>query len=163
MGRGWGSVPKNKSDAKMKIIKSLISMRKQNDAGNEYELDQSFYLATLQRMWGESRPCMQLQHNDRVRVYGLVMAKEDNREIYQRLAEGVTSRRSLDDPALSLKQMFQNIAVEFNNDDIMVELPADAFDMDCIVDINPNDYSRMRITRDCKFIIIFILYIIYFC
>ena len=38
LGRGWDKLPKNKSDAKLKIIKSLIAMRKQGDTG-EYTLD----------------------------------------------------------------------------------------------------------------------------
>ena len=31
LSRGWSKVPKNKSDAQMKITKSSISMRKQGD------------------------------------------------------------------------------------------------------------------------------------
>lgn len=56
----------------------------------------------------------------------------------------------LDDPTLSLKQMFQNIAVEFNNKEIIVNLPAGAYNMDGKVDIYPNDYSKIQITWDCK-------------
>ena len=38
MDRGWGKVPTNKSDTKMKIIRSLISMRKEGEDG-KYILD----------------------------------------------------------------------------------------------------------------------------
>lgn len=72
------------------------------------------------------------------------------REIYQCLAEVVTSRRGLDDPALLLKQRFQSIAVEFNDEEIIIILLADAYNMNCIFDTNANNYSRMRITWDCK-------------
>lgn len=47
LGRGWDKVPTNKSDSKTKIIKSLISMRKQKEGSGRYELDQLFYLGTL--------------------------------------------------------------------------------------------------------------------
>ena len=78
------------------------------------------------------------------------MAKEVNREIYQRLAEGCTSRRSLDEPTLSLKHIFLNIAVEFKNKMVIVNLPADAYDIDVIVNTNPNDYNMMQVTQDYK-------------
>ena len=81
LNRGWDKVPKNKSDAKVRIINSLIAMRREGDDG-KYVLDQESYLETIERMWGESRACTTPHHNDRVRVYGLVMTRPNNREMY---------------------------------------------------------------------------------
>ena len=57
-----------------------------------------------------------------------------------------------DDPGFSPKEIFQNIALSFNNDDIELHLPGDAYDLIGIEDINPNDPDRIRITRDCKYV-----------
>lgn len=78
LGRGWDKVPKNKSDAKTKIINSMIAMRHEGDDG-KYVLDQHNYISTLKSMWGGSSPSTTPRHNDRVRVYGLVMTRPVNR------------------------------------------------------------------------------------
>ena len=39
------------------------------------------------------------------------------------------------------------IGTKFNNEEVIVELPKESFDLDGIQDINPNDMSRFRVTR----------------
>ena len=51
LGRGWGKVPENKSNAKLKIIGIVLALRKENDDGN-YILDQNRILSMLSNMWG---------------------------------------------------------------------------------------------------------------
>ena len=131
------------------------------DSNGKYILDQRNFIGTLERMWGDSRADDKPHHNDRVRVYGLIMTRPENREMYQRLAEGVTNRKHLDDPSLGLKQLFQNVALEFSNEEVMVELTEEAMYLSGIQDIDPNDRSRMRANRDCKFISIYTMYCIY--
>ena len=72
------------------------------------------------------------------------------RDTYQKLAEGVTSRDGIDDPSLNTTQMFQNIAFAFNNEEITISLPEESSDLEKIEEIDPNDITRIRITRDCK-------------
>jgi len=91
--------------------------------GGGYKLDQVNYIATLEILWVESRPHSMLHHNYQVRVYGMITAKEKNREIYQKLVEDCTSRHHIDNPLLSLKHFFHNIAFEFNNENVLIRLP----------------------------------------
>ena len=90
-----------------------------------------------------------MHHNDRVRVYGIVMAIKSNSSLYQRVAEGWTSRASLDDPSLNLQKIFTHITLSFNNDDVTILLPPDVYDMAGIEEIDANDKSRIRITKYC--------------
>ena len=83
-------------------------------------------------------------------MYGIIMAIPANRHIYQRLAEGCTTRRHLDDPVFNIKQMFQNICLQFNDERVNVELPSDYYAMEYLNEIDANDISRIRITRDCE-------------
>ena len=46
LGRGWAKVPKNKSDAKLKIIGVILALRKENDDGT-FNLDQTRILLML--------------------------------------------------------------------------------------------------------------------
>ena len=102
MGRGWAKLPKNKTDTKLKIIERLLALRKRADNG-EYILSQTKNLQVLSNQWGAGAPSTELHHNDRVRLFGILMTIPENREYFQRLAEGVTSRRHIDDPEFSLK------------------------------------------------------------
>ena len=88
--------------------------------GNTYWT--SIRTSELWRKYGETILCSIFLHNDHIGVYGLIMTKGGTRDVYERLAEGCTSCRHLDDPLLGLKNMFQNIVVEFNNEKIMVQL-----------------------------------------
>ena len=78
------------------------------------------------------------------------MSIDSNRGIFQRLAEGCVSRAHLGYPSFSLKQMFQQIAFSFNNKKIFIDFPDSAYDIDDICNLDANDFSRIRITRDCK-------------
>jgi len=148
MGRGWTRIPQNKTNTKMKITKSLIAMRKQ-DTDGVFRLDQNRVLTNLPDAWGSSSSIIAFHHNDQVRNYDVTMTMPENREIYQRLSEGCEAHKYYADPIFSSKQMFQAI-LSFNNADAVIESPGDAFDMDGINDIDPNDQSRIRIERDCE-------------
>ena len=54
-------------------------------------------------VWGKAAVDTITHHNDRTRVFGIMMTIPDNREMYQKLGEGVTNRSGIDDPALSPK------------------------------------------------------------
>ena len=58
--------------------------------------------------------------------------------------------------ALNCPQMFQNLAFAFNNEDVKVTIPDDAYDLENIEEIDPNDITRIRIHRDCMYFEIFI-------
>ena len=147
MGRGWAKLPKNKTDTKLKIIERLLALRKRNENG-KYILSQFTILQVLSGQWGKGAPSTELHHNDRVRLFGILMTIPENREYFQRLAEGVTSRRHIDDPEFSLKQIYQTLAFSFNNESIQIVLPSESYDLDKIYDIDPNDASRILIRRD---------------
>ena len=153
LGRGWKKVPVNKTDGKNNIINTILAIRK-IDSNGVYQLDQGVILGMLANQWGGencgSDPAM--HHNDRIRVYGLVMSLDIHRDIFQRLAKGVGNRTHLDDPAFSLPKIYQTIAFAFNNDKIVVNLPNEACDVGGIQNVDPNDMARIRITRDCEFI-----------
>ena len=70
--------------------------------------------------------------------------------MYQWLSEGRTSRNSKDDPSFCPSQMFSNIAVEYNDENIKIELPVNIFDVDGHEELDPNDKSRISITRDSE-------------
>ena len=78
-------------------------MKDKRDEG-KYVLDQDNYIGILERMWADTYPSTTPHHNDRVRVYSLVMTRPQNREMYQQLAEGITHRSQLEDPMLSIKK-----------------------------------------------------------
>ena len=56
------------------------------------------------------------------------MTLQRDRALYERLAEHVTNRSVLDNPALSIKQIYQRLTFHLNNDDVKVELTAAAED-----------------------------------
>ena len=151
LGRGWKKLPINKTDGKNKIINILLALRKQ-DTNGIYILDQCRVLSMLSNVWGgeNSGNDTTMHHNDRIRIYGLVMSMDIHRGMFQRLAEGCITRQHLDDPAFSLQQIFQTIAFAFNNEKMIIKLPNDACDVGGIENVDPNDMARIRITRDCK-------------
>ena len=126
-----------------------MSLRKVIDDGS-YFLDQKTFLGMLQNVWGDSAIDTSPNHNDRVRLFGIIMTIPEYRETYQKLAEGDTNRHSLDDPSLHYAEMFQLLAFAFNNESVKVSLPEDAYDLPLIEEIDPNDPQRIRIIRDCK-------------
>ena len=79
------------------------------------------------------------------------MTLEENREIYEKIALGVRNCADLDDVSMTLEQMFQQIALSFNNEDILLELPQEAYDVHDFDLIKLNDPNRIKITRDCEY------------
>ena len=150
LGRGWNKIPKNATDGKMKIIQRLLQMRKYNDQTQLFELEQTVLLGQLQNVWGYAQPPTQLHHNDRIRLFGILMTLPHNLAMYTRLAEGINNRAVFDDPKMHPKQMFTKMAQDFNNDDLVITLPTNASDVEGYDTLDPNDHSRMRIHRDRK-------------
>ena len=81
LGRGWAKVPKNQSDAKLKIIGVILALRKENNDGT-FCLDQTRILSMLSNMWGSSQPVNTIHYNDHIRVYGIIMVIPINWHIY---------------------------------------------------------------------------------
>jgi len=153
LSRGWKKVPVNRTDGKNKIINILLATRK-IDTNGTYQLDQGRVIAMLANVWGgdSGEDDSAIHPNDRLRVYGLIMSIEIHRDLFQRLAEGVSRRQHLDDPVYSLKQIFQTIAFAFNNEKIVLELPDESYDIVGHEEMDLNQLSRIKITRDCKFV-----------
>ena len=162
IGLGWTNLPKNKTNVKLKIIGRIMALRKMNDGG-KYVLDQQHFIGQLENVWGANAIDTAPHHNDRVRVFGIIMTLPEFREIYQKLAEGVKERYAIDDPSLNFPEMFQNIAFAFNNEKILVTLPDGAFDLPLIEEIDGNDFSRIRIIRDCKDMLLICILLFYVC
>ena len=146
-------MPKNKADSKVKIINVLLALRKM-DRNGRFELEQTKFLTILSSMWGSSQPSKKLHSNDRVRIYGIMMEISKYCPLYERLVEGCTARKHIDDPVFSLQQIFQKVAFQFNNKHILIELPMEAYDIDVIEEINDNDGTRIWTTRDCECLIL---------
>ena len=146
---GWLYLPKNKTDVKLKILNKLLALRKLHDG--KYHLDQTRILTMFQKIWGAGPKSNVLHPNDRARLFGVVMTLEENREIYEKIALGVRNRADLDDVSMTLEQMFQQIALSFNNEDILLELPQEAYDVNDFDLINLNDPNCIKITRDCDY------------
>ena len=107
MGRGWSKLLKNKTNVKVKIVERLFSLRKIK--GEEFILDQSRIIGVLSNVWGSIRPTLIIHYNDREQLFGIVMTIEENRYMYQRLAEDCTTHQCIGDPNFSPKQIFQTI------------------------------------------------------
>ena len=71
------------------------------------------------------------------------------RGFFQRLSDGVKSREDLDNTSLSLKQIFLQAGLAFNNEYIAADIPEEAYDLEYIHLLDPNDETRMRFDRDC--------------
>ena len=76
---------------------------------------------------------------------------------YQRLGEGIKNRAVFDDPKMNPREIFAKLAVDFNNDDIIVSLPLNSSDVEGWETMNPNDTTRSRIHRDRKSNIIYLV------
>ena len=113
--QSWTKLPKNNTQVKEKIVERLLALRQRGDDGS-YLLDQSSIVNFLLNIWGKDSVSLTPHTNDRVRLFGIVMARPEFRGSLQQLSDGVTSRDSLDNPSLSLKQIFVEIALAFNND-----------------------------------------------
>ena len=58
---------------------------------------------------------------------------------------GITNRYALDNPGLSLKQISFELTLAFKNDELMVTIPQNAYDLENIDSLNPNDQSRVAL------------------
>ena len=126
--RGWARIPKNNTDAKLRIIELLLRMRKLGD-DDSYFLDQTSVLSILETKWHLEQNSMHIESNDKLRLFGLLFLEKNTAKLH-RLAEGITTRQQLDNPAEGLNYIYQELALDFNNDDICIELPAKAMDLD---------------------------------
>jgi len=148
-GHGWSKLPKNVSNVKLKILNIILSSRE--EINNIYILSQHQVVDILNSVWGTGSASPGIHENDRNRVFGLIMSVEDKRPLYERLVEGVTDRSSgLHDPSSSIPSIFQKIAFDFNNEVIIVELPPNYEDVKRVDTLNPNDFGRINIQRDCE-------------
>ena len=153
-GRGWKRFPKNISDVKIKIIGILLSLRRLN-SDNVFDLEQNVLLRMMDTQWGGDLSSDKTEDNDKLRVFGLLF-HEDNSDKLHRLSVGITSRNQLEDPELSLKGIFQLLALDFNNGGFYVSLPPKSLDLDedDLDELDPNDSARIRIKRDGMIIIV---------
>ena len=148
-GLGWKRFPKNATDIKFSILKILMNLRKFEEENNRYVLDQDRVIGLLETQYGLGVSAQTIEDNDKLRIYGLLFIPTNYHKLC-RLGRGVGSRHDLDDPEKSIKGIFEQIAHEFNNENIVVELPAKAEDIEQIndEDLDANDPARVRINRD---------------
>ena len=128
-------------------MSTIMAIRSQRDDGT-YHLCQDRLLNMLQNVWGTSAVDLTPHPNDRLRLFGILMTLPRLRPHFQRLCDGITVRDQLDSAELSLKQIYADIRLAFNNDEIVVKLPEAASDLENIHLLDPNDESRISIDRD---------------
>jgi hypothetical protein len=134
----------------MKIIERLLMMRKYNNSNGKFELDQSSLISVLHTGWGCNINADIITDNDKLRLVCLLF-HDGNIDKLHRLVDGVTNRNQLDDPNLSPRGIFENLALDFNNGNIQLSLPPKTHDIPGLdlERVNPNDETRIRIKRDC--------------
>ena len=147
--RGWSKIPKNATNIKMKIVQIILSQRIE-ESDNTFNLCQDRLARNLFSVWGSSSCGQAMHYNDKLRLFGLIMSIPDNRPMFQRLAEGASTRSALDDPSLSLSAIYQKLAFDFNNEEIVVQLPDNSEDIEGVQDLDPNDMNRILIRRESK-------------
>ena len=86
MGLGWVTFPKNKKNLKLKIIGRILALSNMNEDGI-YTFNQEHFIGKLEDTWGASAIDTTPHHNDRVRLFGIIMTDPKYRESYQKLAE----------------------------------------------------------------------------
>ena len=150
-GRGWKRFPRNATDVKGSILKIIMNLRKFDEENNKYELDQDRVLGLLETQYGLGVSAQTVEENDKLRIYGLLFLPSNYHKL-SRLGRGVGDRQDLDDPEQSMKGIFEAISYEFNNENIIIELPSKAEDIEGIENesLDPNNATRIRIKRDCK-------------
>ena len=77
---------------------------------------------------------------------------QSNRHLLERITGGIKDRATLDDPASSLRECYKFLAMEFNNEQIKIELHPNSCDIEGYKDMDPNDPSRIKIHRDWTWI-----------
>ena len=105
----------------------------------------------LQNIWGYAQPSQHLHDNDRLRLLGVLMTLR-NRALYEQLAEGITNRSVLDDPAPLIKHIFQRLTFNFNNNDVKVDFPPTTEDVNGSETMDAKDITRIRIHYDCEWL-----------
>ena len=135
-------------NVKRKILEVIVQLRTLDS--NQYKLDQTRLLNFLNGVWGSDQGSLTPHKNDKVRLFGLIMTIEENRPKFQRLAEGHKDWYGMDNVTLSLAEIFRALAFNFSNEDIHIDLPENADDIQGINNLDPNDITRIRIERDGK-------------
>lgn len=82
IGRGWNKVPKITTQIKSQIVGVLLARCQMNN-GVTFVLEQERILRNLSSFWVGARSATLLHHNDRVRVYGIVMNISSNRDMFE--------------------------------------------------------------------------------
>ena len=101
--------------------------------------------------------------NDRLRLFGILMKIPRFHPQFQRLCDGVTVRDQLDSTELSLKQIYADVRLTFKNDEVVINLPDAANDLENIHILDANDESQISIDRDCKKLIFYHHNVSYVC
>ena len=160
LDEGWMKLPKNPTQIKEKIVSTIMALRSQQDDGRYY-LSQDRFLNNMQNVWGATAVDVTPHANDRVRLFGIIMTEPRMRPYLERLCDGITSLEQLDSPSLSIPQIFADIRLAFNNEEVVVTFPDLANDLENIDLLDPNDPSRISIDRDRKNILFLSQYFIF--
>ena len=108
-------------------------------------------LSMIYTQWGEHISADKTEENDKLRLFGLLFLVSNLGKL-RWLSFGVTGRNQLKDPDLLLKGLFQLLAIDFNNENIQVDLLSKSTNLnaDELDHLDPNYESRIRIKRDDK-------------
>lgn len=104
----------------------------------------------LSNVWGSIKSAACVNRNDRAQVFRILMTIKENCYMHHRLSIGCLNWHEMDDPEFRLNIIFHTIAFLYNNNKISIKQPYDMIDVDGHKDIDPNDKSRIKITRDGK-------------
>ena len=139
----WSSFPENFTDIKMKIINILLRLWRLDDNG-VYELSQTQVIYMVDTMWGRKVTSQSTEDNDKVRLFGLLFL-EANEEQLLRLAMGVTKRSQFEDQTPTLRGIFELLAIQFNNEQIVVSYSEKSVDVDGTCNLSVSNPLRIRI------------------
>lgn len=121
-----------------------MALCSQRDNGSYY-LCQDRLLNMLQNVWGTYTVDLTPHPNDMLWLFRIIMILPRMRAHFQRICDGITDLAQLNSPALSLPQIYIDIQVAFNNEDIIIKLPDSASDLENIHLLDANDDSRISI------------------
>ena len=82
-GRGWYKILKNITNIKRKIVEMIISQRMLQDV--KYVLSQDRIVRNLFTIWGSASASEGMYYNDKLRLFGLIMTRENNRSKFENL------------------------------------------------------------------------------
>ena len=149
-GSGWYKIPKNPTNVKMKIIGLLSSMRKL-DHTSKYVLNQTSFMYLLERYWGPNNSEAVMNYHDKLHIFGIITSQSSNYELFVKLAQGVKERNHIDDPKFGIMGIFSKAWLDFNSEDVVIQLPDTAAYIEGGDELDPNDSTRIRITRGCDY------------